>query len=375
VGEREGAVEGLDLTRTFGGAYRGARVAITGHTGFKGSWLALWLEAAGAEVHGMALAPDTEPSHHAVLGRRSEPEVDLTDAAATRDALAAARPDVVFHLAAQSLVRRGYRDPALTWRTNVMGLVHLLEAVRDVSSVRAIVHATSDKCYENREWVWGYRESDRLGGRDPYSASKACGEIVTASYRDSFLAADDGRGRPVLVATARAGNVVGGGDWAEDRLVPDLVRAAAAGRATAVRRPGARRPWQHVLDPLAGYLLLGQRLLDGDASAAGAWNFGPSEDGALTVREVVERMAHAWGAVRYETDSAEHPHEAGTLVLDCSKARHGLGWRPVWNQDETFARTAAWYRAYYEAGAVRTRDDLAAYVRDAAEAGQAWAAP
>jgi CDP-glucose 4,6-dehydratase len=369
-------VEGVELTRAFGGAYDGRRVLVTGHTGFKGSWLALWLDALGARVHGLALPADTDPSHHRLLALgHDETLVDLADAGATAAALREARPQVVFHLAAQSLVRRGYREPELTYRTNVLGTVALLEAVRATPSVRAVVLASSDKCYENREWVWGYRESDRLGGRDPYSASKACCEIVAASYRDSWLSAGDGRGFPVLLATARAGNVVGGGDWAEDRLVPDLVRAAAAGEITPLRRPEARRPWQHVLEPLAGYLVLGARLLDGDASVAEAWNFGPDEDGALSVQEIADGLAREWPDVRYAPDAGPHPHEAGTLVLDCAKARRRLAWRPVWDARETLARTAAWYRSHYREGRIRSRDDLARYGRDAAQLGLSWAAP
>jgi CDP-glucose 4,6-dehydratase len=368
-------MNGLDL---FGGCYAGRRVLVTGHTGFKGSWLALWLAALGARVHGLALPPEHEHAHATLLGLplAGEALVDLRDAAAVRDALGRFEPELVFHLAAQPLVRFSYREPVATFDTNVMGLVHLLEAVRATPSVRAVVNATTDKCYANRATRDGYREDDALGGHDPYSASKACAEIVSASWRASFLAHDDGRGHPVALATARAGNVIGGGDWADDRLVPDLVRAALAGRATPIRHPHATRPWQHVLEPLAGYLLLGQRLLADPGAFAEAWNFGPDADGHLAVGDVVGRIAAQWPAVRHEidADAARHPHEAALLHLDCSKARRALGWRPVWNASTMLARTVGWYRAWHERRQVASRDDLHCYVSDARHAGLTWAA-
>ncbi len=367
-------MEDLELKNLFGGAYDGLRVLVTGHTGFKGSWLALWLHALGARVFGLALPAATEPSHYALLDAPSdEALVDLRDAPAVADALRRFEPELVFHLAAQPLVRRSYREPAATFDVNVMGLVHLLDAVRATPSVRVVVNATSDKCYANRHTSVGYRESDALGGHDPYSASKACAEIVSASYRASFLAAGDG-GQVVALATARAGNVIGGGDWSEDRLVPDLVRAAVAGRVTAVRSPQATRPWQHVLEPLAGYLLLGQRLLAEPAACAQAWNFGPDAAGHATVGEVVRSMAAHWPAVQTEIDDAAHPHEAALLHLDCARARELLQWLPVWDRATTLARTARWYRAHHERGELLSGDDLSCYVADARAAGLAWAA-
>ncbi|MDN3921590.1 CDP-glucose 4,6-dehydratase [Roseateles violae] len=381
MGIRPGAMEGLGLmdgaAAAFGGCYHGRRVLVTGHTGFKGSWLAMWLHALGAQVQGLALPADTEPNHAALLGLggllADEALVDLRDAAAVRQALQRFEPEIVFHLAAQPLVRRSYREPEPTFATNVMGLVHLLEAVRATPSVRAVLNATTDKCYLNRHTSRGYREDDALGGHDPYSASKACAEIVSASYRASFLAGDDGRGHAVALATARAGNVIGGGDWSEDRLLPDLMRAAQSGRETVLRHPQATRPWQHVLEPLSGYLLLGQRLLADPLAASEAWNFGPDEAGHLSVGAIVERCAQLWPAVRHRIDAGPQPHEAALLHLDCGKARERLGWRPVWDADTMLARTVQWYRLQHERGRLASRDDLQRYLQDARAQGLAWA--
>jgi len=360
----------------FGGAYAGRRVLVTGHTGFKGSWLALWLQTLGARVAGLALPADTEPAHCELLQLDvDEVLTDLRDAAAVRAAVQRFEPEIVFHLAAQPLVRRSYREPHLTFDTNVMGLVHLLEAVRATPSVRAMVNATTDKCYANRNDSAGYRETDALGGHDPYSASKACAEIVSASYRASFLAADDGRGHAVGLATARAGNVIGGGDASEDRLIPDLVRAACADRVTPIRYPLATRPWQHVLEPLSGYLLLGQRLLADPTSCAEAWNFGPDAAGHLSVQDVVTGFAAHWARVRCELDTRSQPHEAALLHLDCRKAHEQLGWQPVWDAATMLERTAHWYRAWHEQRVVASRDDLQQYRADARRAGLAWAQP
>lgn len=368
-------MEALGLTGLFAGGYAGRRVLVTGHTGFKGSWLTLWLQALGAEVGGLALAPDTTPAHWDLLQLQlaHDARVDLRDAAGVRAAVTAFRPEIVFHLAAQPLVRRGYREPAMTFDTNVGGLVHLLDAVRDCASVRVVVNATTDKVYESRATATGYREDDPLGGHDPYSTSKACAELVSSCYRRSYFDADDGRGHAVQLATARAGNVVGGGDWGEDRLVPDIVRAACTGQPLRLRNPRATRPWQHVLEPLSGYLRLGQQLLHGQVSAD-AWNFGPAADATLAVGDVVARLQRAWPALRVEADAGPHPHEAAQLALDCGKAARELGWRPVWNANTTLDRTALWYQAYARDGSLRTRDDLAAYVADAHRAGLEWAA-
>jgi len=284
----------------FGGIYDGRRVLVTGHTGFKGSWLALWLSQMGAEVAGYSLATGTEPAHWNLLGLSvRETIADIRDATALEEVVAGFRPEIVFHLAAQPLVRESYRIPAETYAVNVVGSMNVYEACRKAGSVRAVVSITTDKVYKNREWEWGYRENDPLGGFDPYSASKACAEIATESFRDSFWpVAAFGRAHRTLMATARAGNVVGGGDWAADRLVPDLMRAAASKGAATIRNPDSTRPWQHVLEPLSGYLLLGRRLLEGRTEFAEGWNLGPSDDGVVKVRTVVERMEKAWAAVR-----------------------------------------------------------------------------
>ncbi|MEF9977291.1 MAG: CDP-glucose 4,6-dehydratase [Thermomonas sp.] len=354
----------------FGGFYAGKRVLVTGHTGFKGSWLVLWLRAMGAEVSGLALDPDTEPSHWGLLGQSdvSDHRVDLRDAGDVRKVMAAVRPQIVFHLAAQPLVRRSYQDPVGTFSSNVMGLVNLLEAIRTSPHVRVLVNVTTDKVYAEQSSADAYCEGDPLGGHDPYSSSKACAELVSECYGKSFFGTT---GLDVRIASARAGNVIGGGDWAEDRLVPDLIRAAASGQRLQVRNPTAIRPWQHVLEPLSGYLRLAERLAN-DPALCGAWNFGPGAGGEVTVGSLVEKMAGHWRAITIERDGDTHPHEAATLRLDAGKAAERLGWRPVWTLDETVARTASWYRAFNEGGRVATADDLAAYIRDAKRLGLEW---
>lgn len=366
-----------DMTGLFGGTYNNRRVLVTGHTGFKGSWLVLWLQSMGAHVCAIGLPVATSPSHHELLGLSLDAVlVDIRDATAVRNAVQSFEPEIVFHLAAQALVRAGYANPVETFDVNVMGLVNVLEAVRVTPSVRAIINVTTDKCYQQTGTDAAFVESDALGGHDPYSASKACAEIVSASYRSSFLAVD-GKSAPVAFATARAGNVIGGGDWASDRLVPDLARAAAEGRVVGIRSPNAVRPWQHVLEPLSGYLMLGQQLLEQSSDAmkySGAWNFGPDAEGHLTVADVITEFSSHWSDVRTEMDSASHPHEAGHLELDCTKAREQLGWRPVWNSARMIERSASWYRAWYENQSVQTESDLADYIRDARSQSLAWAA-
>jgi CDP-glucose 4,6-dehydratase len=363
-------VEGVALNDLFGAAYADRRVLVTGHTGFKGSWLCLWLRALGAHVTGLALAPDTEPSHWQLLGLGDVQDlrVDLRDAAAVQQALQTAAPEVVFHLAAQPLVRRSYREPVPTFDTNVLGLVHLLEAVRVTPSVRALVNATTDKVYLEQTTTTGYREEHPLGGHDPYSTSKACAELVTECYRKSFFS-----GGGPKVATARAGNVIGGGDWAQDRLVPDVVRAASSGSILKIRNPEAIRPWQHVLEPLSGYLKLGERLLAGDA-VEGPWNFGPSADATLPVQALVSLMQSHWPQLRVQQQPGPHPYESVALQLDASKAAQQLGWRPVWDAETTLHSTIQWYRNYYELGQLRSRMDLQTYVNAARKAGMGWAA-
>lgn len=326
--------------------YAGRRVFVTGHTGFKGAWLTAWLRSVGAEVTGFALAPDGTPNlfDAANVAHGIESTIaDIRDLAALETALGTGRPEIVFHLAAQSLVRRSYRDPVGTYETNVMGTAHVLDVVRRTPSVRAVVIVTSDKCYENRDLDRGYVEDDPMGGHDAYSSSKGCAELVTSAFRRSFF--HEGR---VAVASARAGNVIGGGDWAEDRLVPDLARAAAAGVTAVVRNPTAVRPWQFVLEPLRGYLTLGRALVERGSAVAEAWNFGPDETDAVPVGEVVQRLAERWDRVSFTVPTrATGPHEARLLKLDCSKAHRRLAWQPVLTLNETLEMTMSWYRDYY----------------------------
>ena len=330
--------------------WRGRRVLLTGHTGFKGGWLAVWLLDMGAIVTGLALPPSTTPSLFALCGlehRLASTTADIRDHEAVRQAFADCRPEIVFHLAAQSLVRRSYREPIETFGTNVMGTVHVLEAARHTSSARAIVVVTSDKCYENREMLWGYRESDPLGGRDPYSASKGCAELVVAAYERSFFS-----DLPCAIATVRAGNVIGGGDWSEDRLIPDAIRALRTGAPLALRNPSSVRPWQHVLEPLAGYLALAARLHEQGAIWSGPWNFGPRDEDATDTRTVVDLVIRHWGSGSWDhVQSPGAPHESRQLRLDCSKVRALLGWSPILTLEEAIGLTVAWYREAERKGA------------------------
>jgi CDP-glucose 4,6-dehydratase len=359
----------------FNDVYKQRKVFVTGHTGFKGSWLVLWLLHLGANVVGYSLKPSTQPNHFDVLALDLESILDdIRHTMRVCQSIESFRPDIVFHLAAQSLVRKSYGDPVQTFETNVIGTVNVFEACRKIDSVRAIVNITSDKCYENQEWIWGYRESDPLGGHDPYSASKGCAELVTASYRESYFPLNEYRKtHQTLVVSVRAGNVVGGGDWGEDRLVPDIMRAASQNEKVIIRNPEATRPWQHVLEPLAGYLLLGQRLLEGKKEFSGAWNFGPDDDGHKNVLNVVEELQTHWDSIDFKILSDEkYPHEARLLKLDCSKARAELGWRPVWSSSTTFAKTARWYREFYESCMVLSQRDLAEYISDAQQKHVSW---
>jgi CDP-glucose 4,6-dehydratase len=328
------------------------RVLITGHTGYKGSWLTILLRSLGADVSGYSLPAPTHPSLFALARLETTAgsiNSDVRDLDGLCRAIAEARPEIVFHLAAQSLVRRSYEDPVETYGTNVMGTLHLLEAVRRASGVVAVVIVTSDKCYENREWSWPYRENDALGGADPYSSSKGCAELLVDSYRRSYFRTE---GQSIAVATARAGNVIGGGDFAVDRLIPDLVRSVGRGMPAEVRNPNSVRPWQHVLDALSGYVLLAERLYAEGGEFAEAWNFGPTAESCRTVAEVADAVVRLWpGGPAWEVDGAAHPAESRLLALDSSKAHSRLGWRPRWGADEAIERTVGWYRRWMDGGA------------------------
>jgi len=340
-------VESMEVEPCF---WVGKRVFVTGHTGFKGSWLSLWLHRLGAKVTGYALTPPTDPSLFELARVRelvTSYEADVRDFPRLVTCLRESRAEMVIHMAAQSLVRESYKGPLETYEVNVMGTANVLQAVRDVGGVKAVLVVTSDKCYENKEWCWGYRESDPMGGHDPYSSSKGCAELVTAAYRRSFFDAGTNEASPCAVATARAGNVIGGGDWAVDRLVPDALRDLIAERPIRVRSPRAVRPWQHVLDPLSGYLLLLQLLYERGASLTGGWNFGPTDESVRSVGDVVQMLVAAWGEGKWKCDEdAKAPHEATLLKLDSSRARTLLGWQPKLDLETAVSRVAAWTRAY-----------------------------
>lgn len=326
--------------------WRGKRVFLTGHTGFKGSWLSLWLQRLGAELTGFSLRPPTEPNlfDEARVGQGMRSIIgDIRDLAALQQAMQDAQPDIVIHMAAQPLVRYSYENPVETYAVNVMGTVHLLEAVRNTPSVKAVVNITTDKCYENREWVWGYRENEPMGGYDPYSNSKGCAELVSAAYRSSFFNANSYEEHGVALATVRAGNVIGGGDWARDRLIPDTLAAFEQGKAVNIRNPKAIRPWQHVLEPLRGYLILAEYLSEQGSSYAEGWNFGPNDEDAKPVGWIVEQMAKLWGRdANWQIDPKTHPHEANYLKLDISKARSRLDWQPALRLNDALKLIIDW---------------------------------
>lgn len=342
MGLRQGPVESLGMNHEF---WCNKRVFLTGHTGFKGGWLALWLADLGAKVYGYALSPPTKPNFYTVCDLQARIEndtiADVRDSGTLLQAIQAARPDIVIHLAAQSLVRHSYAAPVETYSINVIGTVNLLEAVRIVPSIKAVVNVTTDKCYENREWIWPYRENEALGGYDPYSSSKACSELVTAAYRRAFL-------EPVgiYIATARAGNVIGGGDWARDRLIPDFLRALDAGQSLTIRFPRAIRPWQHVLESLSGYLMLAERLYTEGQDYAEGWNFGPDETDSRPVQWIVEHLCSQVPGTTWQIDPECHLHEANILKLDISKARSKLSWYPRWNLQIALSRTLAWHQSW-----------------------------
>ncbi|MDD4915218.1 MAG: CDP-glucose 4,6-dehydratase [Methylococcales bacterium] len=328
----------------------GRRVFLTGHTGFKGSWLSCWLQSLGAELTGYALPPPTNPSLFEIAEVANDMRSiigDIRDLDALKAAMLEAKPEIIIHMAAQPLVRYSYQNPVETYATNVMGTVHLLESARTVDSVRAIVNVTTDKCYENREWVWGYRENEPMGGYDPYSNSKGCAELVTSAYRSSFFNPAEYGKHGVALASARAGNVIGGGDWAKDRLIPDIITAFSRNKSVLIRNPHAIRPWQHVLEPLRGYLTLAENLYTHGAVFAEGWNFGPNDNDAKPVQWIVNILAEQWGnGAAWEIDQAAHPHEAHYLKLDISKARTRLNWQPALTLSQSLQMIVDWYRGF-----------------------------
>jgi CDP-glucose 4,6-dehydratase len=328
--------------------WKNKKVFLTGHTGFKGAWLSLWLTSMGAKVTGYALAPRTAPNLFNVLAIDSLIEksqiADIRDLLTLQKSMADAKPDVIIHMAAQPLVRYSYANPVETYATNVMGTVHVLESSRAINSVRSTVVVTTDKCYENREWIWGYRENESMGGYDPYSSSKGCAELVTSAYRQSYFSGPNSINN---VASARAGNVIGGGDWSEDRLIPDAIKAFELNKPLIIRNPLATRPWQHVLEPLSGYLILAQALYEQGSALASSWNFGPRDEDNRAVQEVVELVISSWGGgARWEKQDSEEPHEANLLKLDCSKAHTKLGWMPKWSLETATQKIVQWQKAF-----------------------------
>ena len=359
----------------FGGIYQGKSVLVTGHTGFKGSWLCFWLEKMGANVVGYSLKAPTQPNHIGLLNLACVSIIgDIRDSEKLNHTFETYKPDIVFHLAAQPLVRLSYEDPVETYETNVMGTLKVLEACRK-TEVKAIVNITSDKAYENREWIWGYRECDPLGGYDPYSSSKGCADLLVNSYRSSYFNPDNyKKTHETLLASCRAGNVIGGGDWAKDRLMTDIMLSVSQNKKVTIRNPRATRPWQHVLEPLSGYLALGQKLLEERAEFGEAWNFGPSDEGSISVEEVLINVKKHWSKINYEIQQDPNaPHEANLLKLDCSKAHIRLEWKDVWNSDMTFEKSVEWYREFYEGGNIATYRHLDEYVAKAKEKKIKWA--
>lgn len=355
--------------------YKDKTCFITGHTGFKGSWLAYWLTKMGAKVIGYSLNPPTNPNHFELLKDEYISIIgDIRDREFLIDNILKHKPGIVFHLAAQAVVRKSYDSPFKTFETNVLGTLNVFEACRKTSSVRAIINVTSDKCYENKEWIWGYRENDPMGGWDPYSASKGCSEILTSSYRNSFLNLEDyGEKHNILLASARAGNVIGGGDWGEDRLIPDIVLSTSKGEKVEIRNPKSTRPWQHVLEPLSGYLTLGWKLLKGEKKFASGWNFGPDIDSNIPVKKVVSESKKYWDKIDFIINSdSENLHEANLLMLDCSKAKKMLKWKSIWDFPQTIKKTIEWYKAFYQSKTINTESDLFSYIKDAQDKGIVW---
>jgi len=353
------------MNSLFGGVYKDRTVLVTGHTGFKGSWLVYWLEKMGANVIGYSLEAPSTPNHIGLLKTDITSIIgDIRDLDKLTETFQKYRPEIVFHLAAQPLVRLSYENPIETYETNVMGTLKVFEACR-FANVKAIVNITSDKAYDNKEWIWGYRENDPMGGYDPYSSSKGCADILANSYRDSYFNLQEyKKSHNTLLASCRAGNVIGGGDWAQDRLLTDIMLSVSQGKKVQIRNPHATRPWQHVLEPLSGYLNIGQKLLEEKPEFAEAWNFGPSDEGSITVEEVVKHVKAYWDSIDYEIQTnVKQPHEANLLKLDCSKAHILLKWKDVWDSKMTFEKTVKWYKNYYENNqGVLTEEDLDSYV-------------
>jgi len=374
MGQEQSSMESLVMQTLFGGVYKDKTVLVTGHTGFKGSWLVYWLKQMGAKVIGYSLEAPTTPNHIGLLDLNIVSTIgDIRDLDKLNKTFETNMPDIVFHLAAQPLVRLSYEDPVETYETNVMGTLKVFEACRK-NSVKAIVNITSDKAYENREWVWGYRESDKIGGYDPYSSSKGCADILATSYRNSYFNTKEyKKTHNTLLASCRAGNVIGGGDWAKDRLMTDIMLCVSQNKKVSIRNPYATRPWQHVLEPLSGYLHVGQKLLEEKVEFADAWNFGPSDDENITVEEVVKNVKKYWDKIEYEINSdINQLHEANFLKLDCSKAHILLKWKNVWDSKMSFEKTVKWYKLYYENNQVLTIQDFKSYISDAKKKGIEW---
>ena len=367
-------MENLVVQNLFNGVYKNKTVLVTGHTGFKGSWLCFWLKQMGANVIGYALEAPTTPNHFELLNLDIISIIgNIKDLDHLNAVFQTYKPDIVFHLAAQALVKYSYENPIETYETNVIGTLKVFETCKNANT-KAIINITSDKAYENKEWIWGYKETDPLGGYDPYSSSKGCADILTNSYRNSFFNPKDyKKTHNTLLASCRAGNVIGGGDWAKDRLITDIMLSISQNKKVEIRNPNATRPWQHVLEPLSGYLYIGQKLLEEKIEFAEAWNFGPNDEGNITVENVLKSVKKYWNKLDYEIKSNSEFHEANLLKLDCTKANIILKWNSVWNNSTTIEKTVNWYKNFYENNKILTSQDLMVYILDAKEKGISWA--